>query len=303
MAAFEPVVAQFLSYLKLEKGLAENTRYAYARDIRNYADYLSFMVKLPNPGGAELRHVEAYLSTLYELGLEPATISRNISAIRTFHGFLVLEGFANANPARLVELPNIGKRLPDVLQQQEIQAIIDVAGNSDASRFPLRDRAILELLYATGMRVSEMAGLGLDQIYPEIGFVQVYGKGRKERLVPAGVPALDALSHYRDNERPLLASKSSDTKNRLFLNARGGPLSRVSIWNIVKQYTRLAGIPKTVYPHTFRHSFATHLLEGGADLRSVQEMLGHVSINTTEIYTHVDRNFLKQVYREFHPRP
>ncbi|MCH8557775.1 MAG: site-specific tyrosine recombinase XerD [Balneolia bacterium] len=301
-SAFSPVLKQFLQYLKLEKGLAENTLDAYKRDINNYLNFLFSVKDIRDLSGVELRHIEDYLFELAETGLATTTIARNISCIRSFHVFLVIEGFSAANPAQLVDLPKKAMKLPEVLRAEEVARLLDASSSFGFSSSPMRDRAILEVLYATGMRVSELTELTLEQIFPEIGFVRVFGKGSKERLVPVGKPALDAINIYLENERPLHAKNKEQTLNRVFLNQRGKPLSRVSVWTLVKKAAKMAGIRKPVYPHALRHSFATHLLEGGADLRSVQEMLGHVSINTTEIYTHVDRNFLQQVYREFHPR-
>jgi len=300
--AFEPLRQQFLHYLKLEKGLAINTLDAYKNDIGNYLNFLYSVKQLRDLAGTELRHIEDYLFELAEMGLATTTIARNISSIRSFHVFLILEGFSTANPAQLVDLPKKAMKLPEVLQTEEIQLIIEATAIEGFTSSPLRDMAILECLYATGMRVTELSSLSLDQLYPEIGFIRVFGKGSKERLVPVGGPALRAVQRYLEHERPTLVKKPKESQNIIFLNRRGTPLSRVSIWNLVKKCAKAAGIQKPVYPHAFRHSFATHLLEGGADLRSVQEMLGHVSINTTEIYTHVDRNFLKQVYKEHHPR-
>ncbi len=301
-SAFSPVLRQFLQYLKLEKGLAENTLEAYKRDISNYLNFLYAVKQIRDLAGTELRHIEDYLFELAETGLASTTIARNISSIRTFHVFLVIEGFSQANPAQLVDLPRKAMKLPEVLRPEEIKRILEVSSQQGFSSSPMRDRAILETLYATGMRVSELSELTLEQLFPEIGFIRVFGKGSKERLVPVGKPALEATQTYIENERPDVIKSREKTQNRVFLNQRGSPLSRVSVWTLVKKAAKAAGIRKPVYPHAFRHSFATHLLEGGADLRSVQEMLGHVSINTTEIYTHVDRNFLQQVYKEFHPR-
>jgi integrase/recombinase XerD len=303
MSAFEPVRRHFLQYLRLEKGLSANSLDAYGRDISNYLQFLHTVSAIRDLAGTELRHIESYLSELTDTGLAPATIARTISAIRTFHVFLVTEGFTSANPAQLVELPRKAQKLPDVLQAEEVKRMLEAVSEAGFSSSPLRDRAILELLYATGMRVTELCELTPGQIIAEIGFVRVYGKGSKERLVPAGRPALDALDAYLKSERPELLKDGTKSENAVFLNRRGTPLSRVSVWTLVKKSAKRAGIRKSVYPHALRHSFATHLLEGGADLRSVQEMLGHVSINTTEIYTHVDQNFLRQVYKEFHPRP
>jgi integrase/recombinase XerD len=295
-----PVLRQFLSYLKLEKGLAENSLAAYENDISRYLDYVFEIKGLTDLAGVDVRHIEDFIGELGGMGLAPGTIARNISSIRSFHLFLVLEGFVKANPAEIIDLPKKARKLPEVLNPEEVQEILDCPDTTEPAG--MRDRAIIECLYGAGLRVSELTGLTLDQLYFEIGFIRVFGKGSKERLVPIGGYAIEAVEDYLKNARPLWVKQAARTKNRVFLNQRGSPISRISIWNIVQKYAQMAGVQKAVYPHIFRHSFATHLLEGGADLRSVQEMLGHVSINTTEIYTHVDRSFLRQVYKEFHPR-
>jgi integrase/recombinase XerD len=236
------------------------------------------------------------------MDLSAGSVARNVSSIRSFHEFAVAEKLAAANPAELVELPKKAKKLPEVLNPTEVARIMEIPNReTDAG---IRNAAILECLYATGMRVSELVGLEMDNLFFEIGFIRVTGKGNKERLVPVGEIAQSAIEHYVEVVRPRFQSKKNPQKarNKIFLNQRGGPLSRMSIWNIVNDAADRAGITKNVYPHIFRHSFATHLLEGGADLRAVQEMLGHSSIITTEIYTHVDRSLLHQVHKEFHPR-
>ena len=236
------------------------------------------------------------------MGLAVSTIARNISSIRSFHEFALVEKLAEANPAELIDLPKKAQKLPEVLDAHEVERIIDAADRTTSAG--IRDAAILETLYASGMRVSELTDLEMNQLFFEIGFIRVIGKGNKERLVPIGEVAQQAIEHYIETARQeFMNDKNPEkSKNKLFLNQRGGPLSRMSIWNIVNKYADKAEIKKNVYPHIFRHSFATHLLEGGADLRAVQEMLGHTSIITTEIYTHVDRSLLHQVHKQFHPR-
>jgi len=297
---FQAVLRQFKQYLTLEKGLAKNSLISYENDLKRYLDYLGNIRKIPDLSGVDVHHIEDYLSELIALELSTSTIARNISAIRSFHLFLILEGFCKANPATLIDLPKKSRKLPDVLNPIEIEQMIEQPDTSTPSG--LRDKAILETLYASGMRVSELTELTFEQLYFEIGFIRVFGKGSKERLVPVGGLAVDAINAYIEHGRPHLFKTAQKAQNHLFLNHRGGPLSRISVWTLVRDAALKAGIHKPVSPHAFRHSFATHLLEGGADLRSVQEMLGHVSINTTEIYTHVDRSFLHQVYKEFHPR-
>lgn len=300
--AFDQELKRYLQFVKVEKGLAENSTLSYKNDLKRYLTFLARECKLKDLGGVTLHHIEQFLDELSDLELSPGTIARNISSIRSFHEFAVVERFSEANPAELVDLPKKAEKLPEVLSVDEVQRIIDQADRTRNAG--IRDAAILETLYATGMRVSELTGLELDNLFFEIGFIRVIGKGNKERLVPVGNHAVTSLEHYIESARGRFIYKKNRTKtdNKLFLNQRGGPLSRMSIWNIVNKYAAKAEIEKNVYPHIFRHSFATHLLEGGADLRAVQEMLGHSSIMTTEIYTHVDRSLLHQVHKEFHPR-
>lgn len=300
--AFDRELKRYMQFVKVEKGLAENSTLSYENDLRRYLLFLARECKLSDLGGVTLQHIENFLDDLAELQLSPSTIARNISSIRSFHEFAVVENLAEANPAELVDLPKKAEKLPEVLNADEVLSIIEQADRT--SKAGIRDAAILETLYATGMRVSELTGLELDNLFFEIGFIRVIGKGNKERLIPVGEHAQTAIEHYIEVARGQFLSKKdrSKSENKLFLNQRGGPLSRMSIWNIVNKYAEKAEIEKNVYPHIFRHSFATHLLEGGADLRAVQEMLGHSSIMTTEIYTHVDRSLLHQVHKEFHPR-
>jgi len=240
-----------------------------------------------------------FLRTLHAELLSPRSIARALSAIRGFHRFLVGEEQADDDPTQTIEPPKKAKTLPGVLSIAEVNEILQRPDVS--SPLGLRDKAILETLYATGMRVSELTGLRQSQLLFDEELVRVFGKGSKERLVPIGRSAVKWITRYRTGPRTALASKGK-SRDTLFLNARGGSLSRMAIWNIISRYSREAGIKKSVHPHTFRHSFATHLLEGGADLRAVQEMLGHADISTTQIYTHVDREYLKEVHRTFHPR-
>lgn len=300
--AFSDELQRYLQFIKVEKGLAKNSVLSYKNDLERYLLFLRRECKMKHLGGVTLHHIEQFLDELTELELSPGTIARNISSIRSFHEFAVAEHFAEANPAELADLPKKAEKLPEVLSPTEVFKIIEQADRtSDAG---IRDAAILETLYATGMRVSELTGLELDNLYFEIGFIRVIGKGNKERLVPVGEMAQQAIEHYLETAREkfIKIKNRAKTENKLFLNQRGSPLSRMSIWNIVNKYAQKAKMAKNVYPHIFRHSFATHLLEGGADLRAVQEMLGHSSIITTEIYTHVDRSLLHQVHKEFHPR-
>ncbi len=292
----------YLQFIRVEKGLAENSILSYRRDLERYLRYVEVRLRVRNLSDLTLEQIELYLAELAETGLTASSVARNLSSIRGFHEFALVEKLADSNPAELIEQPGRTKRLPEILHPEEVNAILEKPDRT--TRTGVRDAAILELLYATGMRVSELTELQQDGLFFEIGFIRVIGKGNRERLVPVGDAAQKALEHYLETARDSFISKKDPdkAKNRLFLNRRGSPLSRVSVWNIVKNYAERAGITKNVYPHIFRHSFATHLLEGGADLRAVQEMLGHASILTTEIYTHVDRSFLHQVHKEFHPR-
>ena len=299
---FEQELKRYLQFVKLEKGLSKNSIDSYENDLRRYLKFLARDLQLRDLGGVTLQHIEQYLEELSEMDLSVSSVARNVSSIRSFHEFAVVEKLAEANPAELIELPKKAQKLPEVLNPTEVSAILDIPSReTDAG---IRNAAILETLYATGMRVTELVNLELDNLIFEIGFIRVIGKGNKERLVPVGEMAQTALEHYIEVVRPKFQNDKNPqkAKNKIFLSQRGNPLSRMSIWNIVNDAAERAGIEKNVYPHIFRHSFATHLLEGGADLRAVQEMLGHSSIITTEIYTHVDRSLLHQVHKEFHPR-
>lgn len=293
----------YLQFIKLEKGLSHNSIVSYQNDLDRYLRFLITEKKISELAGVTLSHIEDFLNYLIDNELLSASsLARNISSIRGFHEFAVVEGITMANPAELVELPKKAKKLPEVLDRDEVEALLDSPDTESPAG--IRDKAILECLYGTGMRVSELTGLETDRLFFEIGFIRVVGKGSKERLVPVGEIAQEALEHYIEHVRPLFFNprKAEKAENKVFLNQRGGALTRMSIWNIVQKAAKEADIKKKVYPHIFRHSFATHLLEGGADLRAVQEMLGHSSILTTEIYTHVDRSLLHQVHKEFHPR-
>lgn len=301
--AFKKELDLYIQFVKLEKGLSENSVISYKNDLERYLVFLATEKKLKDLSGVTLNHIEDFLNHLVDNELLSASsLARNISSIRGFHEFTAVEGITKANPAEMVELPKKAQNLPEVLDPEEVSMILDAPDLTTHSG--IRDKAILECLYGTGMRVSELTGLEKDRLIFEIGFIRVIGKGNKERLVPVGEMAQEAIEHYIEYVRPefINPKKKEKAKNKVFLSVRGNPLSRMSIWNIVQKAAKKADIQKNVYPHIFRHSFATHLLEGGADLRAVQEMLGHSSILTTEIYTHVDRSFLHQVHKEFHPR-
>ncbi len=288
---------RFRDYLALEAGNSGNTVASYLRDITRLAEYAtSHGAKSPEQlSAARLRE---FIYFLKDLGLATTTISRQISAIRTYFKFLVGEGLAARDPSERLESPKRWRTLPAVLSVPEVERLLQ-APNTDAP-LAIRDRALLEFAYATGVRVSELVALKLQDILFEDGVARVFGKGAKERLVPVGRRALGAVALYARQIRPTL--DRGNGRGVLFLNARGTPLSRVGAWGVIKASARRAGLAKRVTPHTLRHTFATHLLEGGADLRAVQEMLGHVDLATTQLYTHVDRDYLRTVHKSYHPR-
>lgn len=288
---------QFVDFLAFERGLSDRTVAAYARDVRKL---LTFLVQRgrASPGAVEHDDLRHFVYHLKDMGLAATTIRRAQSAMRSYFGFLLDEGAIEADPSDRLEAPKVWRRLPDVLSVEEVLRILEAP---DPSR-PLywRDRALLEILYATGMRVSEATGLGLGDLALAEGLCRVFGKGAKERVVPVGRPAREAVERYLREVRPEL--ERGRGRNRVFLSVRGRPLSRMSVWTVVSGAAERAGIAKAVSPHTLRHSFATHLLEGGADLAAVQELLGHADISTTQIYTHVDREYLSEQHRSYHPR-
>jgi integrase/recombinase XerD len=295
-------VDKFFRFLQLEKSLATNSIDAYRRDIARYVVFLESR-GVSKSTDVNDDHVSAFVHELRDLGLSARSIARNLSAVKGLHRFLLGEKITVTDPTINTELPKRGKSLPDVLSLREINRIINATGHkkSDKKQLWIRDRAILETLYATGMRVSELTDLRMSNVFFDDQMVKVFGKGSKERLIPIGIPALEWIQKYQSEVRGNITKKHG-ANDAVFLNWRGKPMTRAAIWNIVKEYARLARISKEVHPHTFRHSFATHLLEGGADLRAVQEMLGHVDISTTQIYMHIDREFVKAQHREFHPR-
>ncbi len=311
---FASTLNQYIQFIRLEKGLSDNSIASYKHDVGRYLTFIHDTIGLRDLGGVSMNHIHNYLQELTAMNLSTGSIARNISSIRGFHAYLMRENLTEANPAKMIDLPRQAKKLPAVLSVEEVESILSAPDRS--TLVGMRDAAILECLYGTGIRVSELIFLQMDQLFFDIGFLRVIGKGNKERLVPLGEPALKAIQSWVEKARPTFAMAAgaggragvgvgaggAQTQNRVFINQRGAPLSRMTIWNIVRKYSVATGIEKHVYPHIFRHSFATHLLEGGADLRSVQEMLGHVSIITTEIYTHVDRTLLHQIHKEFHPR-
>jgi len=287
----------FRDFLTLEAGHSPNTVESYLRDLRRLAEFAAAR-GIDTPAGLSPATLREFVFALKDLGLSAATIRRHVSAIRTYFGFLLGEGLVKQDPSDRLESPRLGRTLPETLTVSEIEALLGAPSIDDPLGW--RDRAMLELGYGAGLRVSELCGLGLTDLVLSEGLVRVLGKGSKERLVPVGRSVIGALSVYLHNLRPTLDRGAS--RQRVFLNNRGQPLSRVGAWGIVKRAATRAGLTKTVTPHTLRHSFATHLLEGGADLRAVQEMLGHADLSTTQIYTHVDREYLRSVHRQYHPR-
>jgi integrase/recombinase XerD len=288
----------YLHYLRVEKSVSQNTIAAYESDLERYQGFLEGR-RVVSPRDILPAAISEFLASLYDVGLSSRSVTRNFSAIRGFHRFLVAEGVVQTDPTEILDAPKLSRPLPPVLTREEVDRILKAPDTGDP--LGIRDRAILETMYATGVRVSELITLTQTNVLPDPGIVRVFGKGSKERLVPIGRSALEWISRYTTGVRSGLVTAGKG-KDALFLNSRGGPMSRMAIWNIVRRYTVLAGIRKEVHPHTFRHSFATHLLEGGADLRAVQEMLGHSDISTTQIYTHIDREYLKEVHKTFHPR-
>ena len=288
----------FKAYLQLEKSLSENSVEAYIHDIDKLTQYLAFSYSDIKPGEVKLQHLEKFIQWIGELGMTPSSQSRIISGLRNFYKYCLQEQVSKTDPTALLETPKLIKHLPDVLTFSEIESIsncIDVSTNEGA-----RNKAIIETLYSCGLRVSELVNLRLSCLYFDVGYLRIIGKGDKERLVPVGTPAIKYINIYRQNIRvhvPVIPGN----EDILFLNRRGRKLSRVMIFMIIKNAAKQAGITKTISPHTFRHSFATHLVEGGADLRAVQEMLGHESITTTEIYTHLNREYLRETLQLFHP--
>lgn len=283
----------------MERALAENSVDAYVSDIEKIKRYFTKKEIAKSLHQLTYHDLSDFLRELNYSGFSPYSQARLISSLKSFFKYLVFEELIESDPSELLESPKIGRKLPDTLDVHEIEAILQAIDHSTPDG--MRNRAIIETLYSSGLRVSELVNLELNRLHFDIGFIQVIGKGNKERLVPIGRDAMKYVKMYLEEVRVHIPIKR-ESESYVFLNRRGKQLSRVMIFMIIKDLVSRAGIHKTVSPHTFRHSFATHLIEGGADLRAVQEMLGHSSITTTEIYTHLDRNYLQQVIREFHPR-
>lgn len=288
----------FLNYLRFEKGLSENTLTSYKLDIDKYIQFLQGF-DITNFNNVSLDDISKFLILLSDIGLETSSKSRYLSSIRGLHKFLLSEGIIDIDVTETIELPRLARKIPDTLTVEQVNKIINMPEITKPSG--IRDRAILETLYACGLRVSELINLKQRDILLDMEIVRVFGKGSKERFVPIGNTAIEWIDQYLKNAR-IHFVKSIGTDDVLFLNRNGKKLTRMYIWKMIKQCSLLAGIEAEVHPHTFRHSFATHLLEGGADLRAVQEMLGHSDISTTQIYTHIDREYIKEVHKSFHPR-
>ncbi len=297
MQSWNRYIKDFVSFLKIERGLAENSIFAYQNDVKKLMDFCEVLNLSPLEVTTD--NLKNFVTELYNLGLSARTQSRIISGIKQFYFFLVLEGEVKNDPSELIETPRIGRKLPEVLSIDEIDALISgVDLSTDQGH---RNKAILETLYSCGLRVSELVNLEFEQLFFDEGFIRVIGKGNKQRLVPVSPSVKKEIEIYTKSVRNHQKIKPGN-ESYVFLNRRGAKLTRVMIFTIIKNLAEKIGLQKTVSPHTFRHSFATHLLEGGANLRAIQEMLGHESITTTEIYTHLDQQFLKEAIISFHPR-
>jgi integrase/recombinase XerD len=296
---WQSAIKGFRAYLKLERSLSENSIEAYSRDIEKLYQFAESQPHKPQPEAILLADLRQFIVWASELGMIPSSQARILSGIKAFYKYLLMEDRIKSDPSDLLESPKIQRKLPDTLSIDEVNKLIDAIDLSKPEGG--RNKAILEVLYGCGLRVSELTELKLSNLFLEIEFIKVTGKGSKERLVPIGGPAIKALRIWIDNIRVHIPIKKGE-EDMVFLNRRGSRLSRVYIFLVIKQLAEIAGVNKVISPHTMRHSFATHLVEGGADLRAVQEMLGHESITTTEIYTHLDREYLKETIGSYHPR-
>ncbi len=292
-------IRQFSNYLKLERSLSANSIEAYVRDVSKLHQFMNMTFPTVGPQAVTAKHLQAFLQYVSELGMSAFSQARILSGLKAFYKYLMFEEVIDKDPTALLEGPKLGRKLPDTLDYLEIVKLFEAIDLSKPEG--ARNRAMLEVLYSSGLRVSELVELKISNVYFDIGFVRVIGKGNKERLVPIGRDALKYLKIYLEEIRVHVPVKKG-FESHVFLNRNGKKLTRVMIFIVIKNLAAAIGLKKTISPHTFRHSFATHLIEGGADLRAVQEMLGHESITTTEIYTHLDRDYLRQVIQEFHPR-
>jgi integrase/recombinase XerD len=295
---WEPYKKGYKAYLQLEKSLSDNSVEAYLRDVDKLTEYLLATNTLKNPGDLVVQDLQLFIKWIGELGITATSQARIISGIRSFYKYCLIEQIVSTDPSMLLDTPKTKRKLPDTLSFEEIESIINQIDLSTPEG--TRNKAILELMYSCGLRVSEVVNLTISGLYLDVGFIRVIGKGDKERLIPIGTDAIKHIKIYKDNIRVHVPVQKG-FEDILFLNKRGKNLTRVMIFLIIKSLSAKAGITKVISPHTFRHSFATHLVEGGADLRAVQEMLGHESITTTEIYTHLDRDFLRETLHRFHP--
>ena len=298
---WKSAIREYKHWLKVERGLSQNTSSSYMHDLDRYRWFMEELKEILDPLKVETGHLREFIQFLVtDAFLNENSLTRNISSLRSFHRFLLQEDYCDKDPTELLDTPKLVRKLPVYLTVPEIDALFGAIDMS--TPHGTRNRAMLELLYSSGLRVSELVNLELSMLYMDEGFVRVFGKGSKERLVPLGASAKKHILQYLEYRRGLSQKVQKGEEDILFLNRRGKRLTRVYVFMVIKDLVREAGIEKKVSPHTFRHSFATHLLEGGADLRAVQEMLGHASITTTEIYLHLDREYLREVHRSFHPR-
>lgn len=296
---WKPILKGFKAYLILERSLSDNTVEAYLNDLNKLVSFFELSQKDLTPAQIQLSDLQEFLMWVYELGLGARSQARLISALKTFYKYLLLEDLVNSDPTELLDGPKLARKIPEVLSYEEIQAMLDAIDLS--TPHGTRNRAMLETLYACGLRVSELTELRLTNLFLDVSFIKVIGKGNKERIIPIGQSAIKYIELYVEGIRRPQMNIHKDHQNFLFINRRGKKLSRIMVFNIVKELAKQVGIKKNVSPHTFRHSFATHLIEGGADLKAVQDMLGHESILTTEIYTHLDTQFLRDTIMAFHP--
>ncbi len=294
----EEFIKEFMDYLSVERGLSKNTLESYSRDLNKYTEYLKKR-GISNLDRVKRPDIQDFMMGLKGNKLNASSIARNLVAIKVFHRYLTSQRLLKEDVTSVIETPKLWKTLPDVLDEKEVEAILESPNTRLKQR--LRDKAALELMYATGMRVSELVNLKLTDLHMDMGFVRCMGKGQKERIIPVGSKAKEAIQKYLEKARPKFLKKSES--GALFLTRLGKQMSRQTFWMVIKHYVKDTRIKKRVTPHTLRHSFATHLLQNGADLRIVQELLGHVNISTTQIYTHINKERLKQIHQKFHPRP
>lgn len=294
----ESFLKEYLAALKIEKNLSENTINSYKSDLISFLNFIT-QSGIDDLSDIKTTHITSFFKLLKDAGLNETSAARYFSSLKGFFKHLYRSEYIKSNPVERISPPKISRKLPEVLNVREINLILEQPNVKDT--IGLRDKAILELFYACGTRISELINIKVNDLFLSEEVIRVFGKGSKERLIPIGSSAIKWIIEYLRKSRPLLV-KNIKSENYLFLNQRGTKFSRMGIWKIVRQYVKQAGIEKNVHPHTFRHSFATHLIEGGADLRAVQEMLGHSDISTTQIYTHIDRDYIKLVHKKFHPR-